>query len=148
MKKGSSDAKVSILGVEIPVRPRVAVVVLIVAGLGTVWWNWSLICDRLPYCYRECRHPAHGIEAWKVVDSVRRESGWVGGGSSPGQFCGAQLAALQKANSGKKYELAASHEDHKTEHRPFKEDYYLYKCEFRVSEPVYKLASSEHCSAK
>jgi hypothetical protein len=148
VSNGRSDAKLNILGVEMPIPANVAIAILIVAGLGTVWWNWELVCGHLPYCYRNCRDPAHGIESWTVVNSIPKDSGWVGGGSSPGQYCGAQLSALQTANPRKRYELAGSHEDHTTERRPFKEDYYRYTCEFRVSEPVYKLASSEHCSAR
>jgi S1-C subfamily serine protease len=93
-----------------------------------------------------CRHPAHGIETWKSEDVVRVDSGWRGGGSSPGEFCGAQLADRLRQHPDRKVVLLSSREDHKSEYTPFKQDYYIYYCEFQESwDPVYKLAISEHC---
>jgi hypothetical protein len=146
--QGQPSAKLNILGLEIPIRRDVALGILVMAGIGVIWWNWDAICSRLPYCYPQCRDPAHGVERWFAAESISKDSGWVGGGSSPGQYCSGQLSTLQAARPEKKIELAGSNEAHKTEYTPFKQDYYRYTCEFRVSNPVYKRAASEHCLAK
>ena len=95
---------------------------------------------------KPCRHPAHGVEKWNGENQWAADSGWRGGGSSPGEYCGAQLLTRQQKYPERKIELVDSGEEHKSEYTPFKHDYYKYKCSFREYwDPVYKLAISEHC---
>lgn len=139
-------SKLNFLGlVEVPIPTAVAWLVIVIAAGGAVWWNWSTVCGRLGLCYPECRIAANGIEGWKVVKPRAADSGWIGGGSNPTKYCGGQLKSLQAENPTHKIELVGKHEAHETKHRPFKEDYYRYTCEFRVSEPVYKLAENKLC---
>lgn len=93
-----------------------------------------------------CRHPAHGVEKWKGKNDWTADSGWRGGGSSPGEYCGAQLLNRQRQYPDRVVELLDSGEEHKSEYTPFKHDYYKYRCSFReLWDPVYKLVASEHC---
>ncbi len=95
---------------------------------------------------KPCRHPAHGVEKWNSQNEWTADSGWRGGGSSPGEYCGTQLLSRQRKYPDRKVELIDSGEEHKSEYTPFKHDYYKYSCSFRESwDPVYKLVVSENC---
>lgn len=95
---------------------------------------------------KPCRHPAHGIEKWNGENQWTADSGWRGGGSSPGEYCGAQLLIRYQKYPERKIDLIDSGEEHKSEYTPFKHDYYRYRCLFQEYwDPVYQLVVSEHC---
>ena len=94
---------------------------------------------------KECRLPEHGIESWNVIDTITTDSGWRKGGSSPGEFCAAQLIGQQARHSGKEVVLVSKDEKHKSEYTPFKHDYYRYACLFEIKEPIYHLAPNSKC---
>jgi hypothetical protein len=59
------------------------------------------------------------------------DSGWRKGGSSPGEFCGAQKLAREAKFPDRTVVLIdMPHEQHKTVRDPFKRDYYRYTCVF------------------
>jgi hypothetical protein len=144
----NANSKLNFFGIEVPISQKYAWLMIVAGAVGVIWWNWEMVCSRLGYCYPRCRIEANGVERWMVSSPILRDSGWIGGGSSPGKYCGDLLKAIQATNTSKKIELVGTHEDHKSEYHPFKEDYYRYTCDFRVSEPVFKLAANEHCPEK
>ncbi|HEX4954509.1 MAG TPA: hypothetical protein VF017_14045 [Thermoanaerobaculia bacterium] len=64
--------------------------------------------------------------------TLTADSGWRGGGSSPREYCEGQRKAYQKQYPDRTVVLVDKDEDHKSEHTPFKHDYYRYKCWFVV----------------
>ena len=94
----------------------------------------------------ECRIPENGIERWAKTEPWTANSGWRKGGSSPGEFCGAQKLAREAKHPDRKVVLLSMDEKHKSEYTPFKHDYYNYSCFFEDRwEPIYKLAANENC---
>jgi hypothetical protein len=68
-----------------------------------------------------------------ILDIPVADSGWVGGGSSPGQFCGPVLKGYQAKYPRRTISLVNTAENHKDEYTPFKRDYYRYQCWFKAS---------------
>ncbi|MCS0218832.1 hypothetical protein [Vibrio alginolyticus] len=96
--------------------------------------------------FKECRHPSHGIEKWNNKELWSIDSGWLKGGSSPIQFCGAQKLQRENKFPDRDVVLINASEKHRSEFDPFKRDYYLYTCTFEDRwSPVYRLARSELC---
>ena len=94
----------------------------------------------------ECRLPEHGIDSWGKTQTWIADSGWRKGGSSPGEFCGAQKLARESQFPDRTVALVNSAEQHKTVRDPFKKDYYRYTCVFEDRwEPIYKLATDLKC---
>lgn len=75
----------------------------------------------------DIEHALFDVEKTALWES---DSGWTGGGG-PRNYCNAQLAARQKQYPSRTVELVEFSEQHKTERRPFKEDYYRYHCWFK-----------------
>ncbi len=93
-----------------------------------------------------CRIPENGIEHWTKTEPWTANSGWRKGGSSPGEFCGAQKLAREANFPDRKVVLLGTNEKHKSEYTPFKHDYYNYSCFFEDRwEPIYKLATNNKC---
>ena len=93
-----------------------------------------------------CRSPSNEIEFWEKTEKWTADSGWRKGGSSAGEFCGAQKLERESKYPDRKVVLLDTSDKHKTEYDPFKRDYYRYSCFFEDRwEPVYKLAESLDC---
>lgn len=63
-------------------------------------------------------------------DIPNANSGWVEGGSSPNKFCDPIFASHQQKYPNFKITMTILAEQRKTEHNPFKKDYYRYGCSF------------------
>lgn len=100
--------------------------------------------ERKPAAALACRHPNHGVEKWNQENQYQADSGWVGGGSSPDEFCGKEILERQKNYPERDIKLVSSSEDKKEEF--LRRFYYRYYC--KISEhwdPVYKLSQSPAC---
>jgi ABC-type amino acid transport substrate-binding protein len=64
------------------------------------------------------------------------DSGWIGGGSSPQKFCDGVLPSVKQKYPGFQISMTLLPEEHRTEHHPFKEDYYRYQCSFAAIYPA------------
>jgi len=96
----------------------------------------------------ECSLSEHGIESWGKTQIWTADSGWRGGGSSPGEFCGAQKLTRESQFPNRAVVLVDTPpESHKSVRNPFKHDYYRYMCVFEDRwEPTYKLEPNEKCA--
>ena len=95
----------------------------------------------------KCRLKANGVEQWGKTENVTADSDWRGGGSSPSEYCGGELAA-RRALLGDNgvVELSNSTEESKDINPPWNVRRYRYTCTFtQRTEPVYKLAASPDC---
>ncbi len=100
----------------------------------------------LPGQLASCRLPEHGVEDWKSKQQLVIDSGWIKGGSSPGEFCSARKAELQQRSGNHEIEIKSMGERHKSEYTPFKHDFYWYTCVIEdKAEPIYKLAPNTAC---
>ena len=92
----------------------------------------------------ECRLPSHGIETYAKEDQVIIDSGWIGGGSSPGQFCEQKRRELESQR--RDHEIVALASQEKSIRKLLFTVRYRYTCIIRDrSDPVYKLALDEAC---
>lgn len=102
----------------------------------------------LPNQLRSCRLPEHGVEDWRNRQQLVVDSGWIKGGSSPGEFCSARKIELQQKSGNHEVEIKSMGERHKSEYTPFKHDFYWYTCVIEDrAEPIYKLAPNTACPA-
>ena len=91
-----------------------------------------------------CRHPDNGIEGWGQTTSVQVDSGWRTGGSSPGEFCGAQILGRQRQYPSRQIILASS--DELTKEEPIRRFFYRYTCVIQERwDPTYKLQENPKC---
>lgn len=61
------------------------------------------------------------------------DSGWIGGGSSPGGYCQPILVDLQSKFPECNVQMTLLPEQHRSEYTPFKHDYYRYQCSFSAT---------------
>jgi hypothetical protein len=100
----------------------------------------------LGQCATPCRHSDNGIEKYGQGASWGADSGWRSGGSSPGEFCGAQLLARQRQYPDRKVNLINTSEDARWSGFMNRDREYRYTCSFRDDwDPVYKLALTSAC---
>jgi hypothetical protein len=97
-------------------------------------------------CAVPCRHSDNGIERYNQTVTWNADSGWRSGGSSPGEFCGAQLLARQRQFPDRKVNLLNTNEDAHWNGFLNRDREYRYSCTFRDDwEPIYKLALTPAC---
>jgi hypothetical protein len=100
----------------------------------------------LAECAVACRHSDNGVESYKQTETWGADSGWRSGGSSPGEFCGAQLLARGKQFPDRKVNLLSSNEDARWTGFMNRDREYRYSCSFRDDwNPTYKLALTPAC---
>jgi hypothetical protein len=73
------------------------------------------------------------VETKPLPEIPMADSGWVGGGSSPGGFCGPVFEVLKLKYPDFVVSMQLLPEQHRSEYTPFKHDYYRYTCSFSVA---------------
>ncbi|ELB2136392.1 hypothetical protein [Vibrio parahaemolyticus] len=94
----------------------------------------------------ECRDISHGVERYLQSEEWGIQSGWEKGGPNRGEFCESKRVEHAQTNPDRKVILINAQTSHKTEHNPFKQDYYRHTCSFEDRwEPLYILKASDAC---
>lgn len=111
--------------------------------LGTDWVERRTASREL----KRCRLPEHGVENWRLANTVTRSSNWRGGGGSQPGYC-LELAAevRQEFASSTVVEVKSSSETTRDSCAPFRCIQYQYTCSVVAkNDPIYKEAESESC---
>jgi hypothetical protein len=111
---------------------------------GTGLWAWSNHCEEYGLCYPACRVASNGVEYWKRLKPVIRQSEQIAASASPGSECLTLLAAMRAGYPGK--EVAIDTVNMAGVRRPA--PYYRYDCTFEIREPVFNLDRNAECASE
>src|SRR5690349_5872307 len=76
---------------------RVAALLGVAVILGSAGlWAWSNYCEQYGLCYPACRTAANGVESWKKLAPVIRQSEAIAATASPGSECLTLLAVMRR----------------------------------------------------
>jgi hypothetical protein len=97
-------------------------------------------------CPVACRHYDHGVERYQQTTSWSADSGWRRGGSSPGEFCGAQLVQRMKQFPERRVTVVGTDESARWTGFANREREYRYTCQMLDEwNPLYKEDLTRAC---
>ncbi|UVC10996.1 hypothetical protein IHQ71_10665 [Rhizobium sp. TH2] len=118
------------------------IIVATAVACGAGWWTWSQYCEQYGLCYPACRVASNGVESWKRLSPVIRQSEQITAAASPGSECLALLDKVRTEYPGKDVVIdtvnMAGARKPALHHR--------YDCTFQIREPVFYLGRNAECA--
>lgn len=119
------------------------VIVAAAVACGAGWWAWSAYCEEYGLCYPACRAASNGVESWKLLTPIIRQSEVIAATASAGSECLALLDTVRMEYPGKDVVIDTVNMAGARKPAP----HHSYDCTFQIREPVFYLGRNAECAA-